>query len=66
VKQGAREHVGELEPDVPRQGGLGAGTEDENADWGRFEAQTLDVNVFTGLGRVQRVAESWKKTTIVS
>jgi hypothetical protein len=52
VEQGAGEHVGELEPNVPRKGGLGAGTEDEDADWRRLEAQTLDVNVFTGLGWV--------------
>jgi hypothetical protein len=58
VQQGAGEHVGELEPDIAREGRLGAGTEDENADWRRLEAQTLDVDVFTRLGRVQGVAES--------
>lgn len=58
VQQGAGEHVRELEPDIAREGRLGAGTEDENADWRRLEAQTLDVDVFTRLGRVQGVAES--------
>jgi hypothetical protein len=49
----------ELEPDVAGEGGLGAGAEDEDSDWGGFEAEAFEVDVFACSGWVEGVAEGW-------
>jgi hypothetical protein len=59
MQQGARVHVLQLQPDVAGEGGLCAGAEDEDSYRGRFQAEALDVNAFTGFGWVEGVAEGW-------
>ena len=59
MQQGARVHVLQLQPDVAGEGGLCAGAEDEDSYRGRFQAEALDVDAFTGFGWVEGVAEGW-------
>lgn len=52
VEGGAREQVGELGPDVAREGGFGARAEDEEPDRGGVGADTLNVEARARAGRV--------------
>lgn len=59
VQHGARVHVLQLQPDGPWKGGLSACAEDENPHWGSFQPKSFHVNAFTGLWRMERVAEGY-------
>lgn len=60
VQHCARVHVLQLQPDGPWEGGLSAGAENEDSHGGSLQAETFHVDAFTGLWRVERVAESWR------
>lgn len=58
VEGGTREDVSELEPDLTRERRLGTSTENEEADWWRSGAETLDALASTGFGRVEGISQS--------
>lgn len=60
VQKSLGEHVGELQPDITGQGGLCPCAQNEDSDWRGLQTQTLDIDIFTCLGRVQRVPERYK------
>lgn len=57
VQQSAGVHVLQLQPDVAGEGRLCAGAENEDSYWGRLQAETFDVDAFTGFRGVEGVAE---------
>lgn len=59
VEGDAREHIGELVPDVAGERGFGAGAEDEETDGGRRGADVFDFGTTAGEGRMQGISERY-------
>lgn len=55
----AGKEVRELHPYFAREGGFGAGAEDEDSDGGWVGPEAFDVEAGAGAGGMDRVAEGW-------